>query len=249
VAALEQQHAREVESLERQRAEELGAAEERRIGELAAADERRQDELAEAEEQRAAELAAAEERRTRELAAAEQRRKGELAAAADARAAAENELVERFEVDKTQLENAHAEAMAVARGAREEVETALAAAREQIKDLEGEMTRLVAGRDAALRERDEEIAGLGSAVEARDQRIAALRAEIEELESENAQFQEQVLKSYQKIKADEATVARAKKAMAIALTLLDSPKPLGESAAGDNNDDERPARAAAGDAD
>jgi hypothetical protein len=32
-----------------------------------------------------------------------------------------------------------------------------------------------------------------------------------------------VLRAYQKIKADEAMVARAKKAMAIALTVLDEP--------------------------
>ncbi len=41
------------------------------------------------------------------------------------------------------------------------------------------------------------------------------------LEHENASYQEQVLRAYQKIKADEAMVARAKKAMAIALTVLD----------------------------
>ena len=37
----------------------------------------------------------------------------------------------------------------------------------------------------------------------------------------DAGYQEQVLRAFQKIKADETTVARAKKAMAIALTLLD----------------------------
>lgn len=48
-----------------------------------------------------------------------------------------------------------------------------------------------------------------------------LRKEIEGLETENASYQEQVLRAYQKIKTDEAMVARAKKAMAIALTVLD----------------------------
>ena len=51
--------------------------------------------------------------------------------------------------------------------------------------------------------------------------IAELRAEIAALEQENASYQEQVLRAYQKIKTDEAMVARAKKAMAIALTVLD----------------------------
>jgi len=61
---------------------------------------------------------------------------------------------------------------------------------------------------------------------ARDQRIAELGTQIDELEGENSTYQEQVLKAYQKIKTDEATVARAKKALAIALTTLDdTPKP------------------------
>ena len=51
---------------------------------------------------------------------------------------------------------------------------------------------------------------------ARDIRIAELKQDIGELEKQNSAYQEQVLKAYQKIKTDEATVARAKKAMAIA---------------------------------
>ena len=60
-----------------------------------------------------------------------------------------------------------------------------------------------------------------AAIAERDQRLTELRAELDELEQQNAAYQEQVLKAYQKIKADEAMVARAKKAMAIALTVLD----------------------------
>ena len=55
----------------------------------------------------------------------------------------------------------------------------------------------------------------------RDQRIGELRGELETLEGESAAYQEQVLKAYQKIKHEEARVARAKKAVAIALTVLD----------------------------
>ena len=44
---------------------------------------------------------------------------------------------------------------------------------------------------------------------------------IQASEAENTSYQEQVLRAYQKIKADEAMVARARKAMAIALTVLD----------------------------
>ena len=48
-------------------------------------------------------------------------------------------------------------------------------------------------------------------------------------------LQEQVLRAYKKIKGDEATIAKAKKALAIALTLLDDNiSVLEEDAAGDS---------------
>ena len=126
-----------------------------------------------------------------------------------------------FESDKAQLERAHAESLAELRAEKQEVETGLASAREEIADLQEEIQRAIAGRDAAVSQRDQQIEELEGAVAARDKRLASLRAEIEELEGENAQFQEEVLKAYRKINADEATVSRAKKALAIALTLLD----------------------------
>jgi hypothetical protein len=73
----------------------------------------------------------------------------------------------------------------------------------------------------------------------RDRKIANLKQDIAELEQQNAAYQEQVLQAYQKIKGDEATVSKAKKAVAIALTLLDEQigalddagsKPAGEGA-------------------
>ena len=48
--------------------------------------------------------------------------------------------------------------------------------------------------------------------------------ELDAIEAENTGYQEQVLQASQKIKTDEAMVARAKKAMAIALTALDQDK-------------------------
>ena len=72
-----------------------------------------------------------------------------------------------------------------------------------------------------LRARADTIESQTALLGERDVRIAGLRQEVEELERQNAGYQEQVLRAFQKIKADETTVARAKKAMAIALTLLD----------------------------
>ena len=73
----------------------------------------------------------------------------------------------------------------------------------------------------SIADRNAELRTHAAAIVERDQRIAELRKEIESIEAENAGYQDQVLRAYQKIKTDEAMVARARKAMAIALTVLD----------------------------
>lgn len=60
-----------------------------------------------------------------------------------------------------------------------------------------------------LADRNAELRSHAAAIAERDQRITELRGEIEALEQENANYQEQVLRAYQKIKSDEAMVARA----------------------------------------
>ncbi|HVV82345.1 MAG TPA: hypothetical protein VHE35_04670, partial [Kofleriaceae bacterium] len=73
-------------------------------------------------------------------------------------------------------------------------------------------------------ERDRALVEHQAAIKQRDEHLAEAAAQLDELERENATYQEQVLKAHQKIKADEALVARAKKALAIALTSLDEQK-------------------------
>jgi chromosome segregation ATPase len=72
-----------------------------------------------------------------------------------------------------------------------------------------------------IADRNSELRQHAAAIAERDQRIAELRKEIGALEQENTSYQDQVLRAYQKIKSDEAMVAKARKAMAIALTVLD----------------------------
>ncbi|HEX2686895.1 MAG TPA: response regulator [Kofleriaceae bacterium] len=100
---------------------------------------------------------------------------------------------------------------------RDELRRGLSSARDATKRSEAELgaaVQTIADRNAELRVHV-------AAIAERDQRIAELRREFEALEQENATYQDQVLRAYQKIKTDEAMVARAKKAMAIALTVLD----------------------------
>jgi hypothetical protein len=94
----------------------------------------------------------------------------------------------------------------------------LSGARDRHRQLEGELAEV----RAALLEH-------AAAVTARDARLAELEADLAALEQENAGFQDQVIRAYQKMRTDEATVARARKAMAIALTLLDDPPRDGEA--------------------
>ncbi|CAN5384218.1 hypothetical protein BH11MYX1_BH11MYX1_06820 [soil metagenome] len=100
---------------------------------------------------------------------------------------------------------------------REELKRGLSGARDSLKRSEGELASAV----QSIADRNAELRQHASAVAERDTRIAELRKEIEGLETENTSYQDQVLRAYQKIKTDEAMVARARKAMAIALTVLD----------------------------
>lgn len=92
----------------------------------------------------------------------------------------------------------------------EELEAALAAEQEQ--------THASARRVQTLEEEGEQVqaqlAERGQLLQSRDARIA-------NLEQESAKYQDQILRAYQRIKTDETTVQRAKKALAIALTLLE----------------------------
>ena len=141
------------------------------------------------------------------------------------RAAAEAEMLaqrSRFTAEQEAAAAAHAAAMAELSQERDDLEKGLTSARQAGRRLEAEL----AAARTAIADRDHALTEHQAAIAARDQRLAELGAQLDELEGENATYQEQVLKAYQKIKNDEAVVARAKKALAIALTALDSePKP------------------------
>lgn len=141
-----------------------------------------------------------------------------------ARAEAEAALAKvRAELEAVRAEGTteHQAALASALQERDELRAGLTSARDQLRQLEGALAQ----RQDELGARDAELAAHAQAVAARDQRLTELRAELEAIEAENAGYQEQVLKAYQKIKQDEAMVTRAKKALAIAFNVLDDEKP------------------------
>lgn len=116
-----------------------------------------------------------------------------------------------------ELEETHARTVSDLVGERDELKKGLSGARDSLKRSESELASAV----QTIADRNADLRAHAAAIAERDQRIAELRAEIESLEGENTNYQEQVLRAYQKIKTDEAMVARARKAMAIALTVLD----------------------------
>ncbi|HYU15864.1 MAG TPA: hypothetical protein VEL05_07330, partial [Candidatus Acidoferrum sp.] len=210
VEALRQEQATEVETLVRQNQEARQALEDRHSAHIARVEEDQSQALAAADRRRASEVSDADKRRVMELAELEERRRRDLLAAAEERAQAEAELEEKFEGAQAAMQREHAEE-------RRELEARGAGLERDLRDRVAELSQ---ARDS-LRAREETIVSLHKLMGERDERLADQRAAIEELERQNAGYQEQVLRAFQKIKADEAIVARAKKAMAIALTLLD----------------------------
>ena len=78
---------------------------------------------------------------------------------------------------------------------------------------------------------EQKLAAATQTISEREQRIGEKAQRIGELEQESAGYQEQILKAYQRIKSDESIVSRARKALAIALTLLDESAPNGSDEA------------------
>ncbi len=202
VAELGARHRQELEAAETRRSQEqenaeraLAQAEKRRLQELA---ERTRQHEAEGEIQREEHAAAVEK-----LGGEHRRHMDEQQQQRDALSAQHHREMDEL----TQVLTSERDSVAERLGERE---TDLSHTRTQLAETEATL--------AGLRQRygdlSEQIDRAHEEVEERNQRISAL-------ENENAAFQEQILRAYQRIKSDEGLVSRAKKALAIALTLLD----------------------------
>jgi hypothetical protein len=209
LAHLQETTEREIAELKNQLQAATRAAEEAAIRHQAQLDELRRshaeavDDL-EAKQERALDAANSEHVKAKSAADAEHRQ-----AIASLKAEADRML--------RQLEEERTKAIEELQAEREELRKGLSGARDSLKRSEGELASAV----QTIADRNADLRAHAHAVAERDQRIAELRKELESLEQENANYQEQVLRAYQKIKSDEAMVARARKAMAIALTVLD----------------------------
>ena len=199
LAAERQAHQAAIEAKEQSHRSEILGLRRRLEDELSAAEERRQRELAEAETRRVAELDGAEQRRRAELQAREEEHHGKLA-----------EMDRRHLDEQTQQGERHRQEQdqAHARSARAEGE--LAARSEELSEAQRRLLSLTSDRD-----------GLRDDLRDREVKLSQLRDRTTELESKTTEYEGQILRLYEKLRSDEKVVDRAKRALAVALNLLD----------------------------
>jgi CheY-like chemotaxis protein len=214
IASLRDEHSAQIAS-ERQAYEALTEQKERdHRNEILGLGRRNEEELAAREERRQRDVSEQEARRVSELEAAEGRRRSELQARDEEHHSRVTEIERRHLTEKTELAEKHRTDYdaALARAARAEGELA---ARAQELD---QSYRRLAGLEADL---DAARAELGD----RDVRLAQNRDRLGALEAKVAEYEDQLVRAFQRIRGDEKTTEKTKRALAVALALLDERAP------------------------
>jgi DNA-binding response OmpR family regulator len=171
---------------------------------------RHEEEASAAEERRQRDIAEQEGRRISELEAAEMRRRTELAARDEGHHLRVTEIERRYLTEKTDLTEKHRADYDQALGRAARAEGELAA---RVQEIEQAYRRL-AGLEADV---DEARAELGN----REVRLAQGRDRIAELEAKVADYEEQIVRAFQRIRADDKTTEKTRRALSVALALLD----------------------------
>lgn len=210
MASLRDEHAAQVAS-ERQAYDALTEQKERdHRNEILGLGRRNEAELASAEDRRQRDVAEQEARRVAELEGAENRRRTELQVRDEEQHARVTELERRHLTEKTELAEKHRAEYdaALARAARAEGE--LAARAQELDQSYRRLSGLEADLDAARAE-------LGD----RDVRLAQNRDRLGALDAKIAEYEDQLVRAFQRIRGDEKTTEKTKRALAVALALLD----------------------------
>ena len=210
IAAAREEQALQLGS-ERQAYEALTEQKERdHRNEILAMRRRQEEELAGAEERRQRDIAEHEGRRVAELEAAETRRRSELQARDKEQHTRVTDLERRHLTEKTELTEKHRGEYDQALGRAARAEGELAARVQEIEQAYRRLSGLEADLDAARAE-------LGN----RDVRLAQTRDRIAELEAKVADYEDQIVRAFQRIRADDKTTEKTRRALAVALALLD----------------------------
>jgi DNA-binding response OmpR family regulator len=210
IAAAREEQAIQLGS-ERQSYEALTEQKERdHRNELLGMRRRHEEEATAAEERRQRDIAEQEGRRISELESAETRRRTELAARDEEHHIRVTEIERRHLTEKTDLTEKHRGDFDQALGRAARAEGELAA---RVQELEQAYRRL-GGLGADV---DEARAELGN----REVRLAQGRDRIAELEAKVADYEDQIMRAFQRIRADDKTTEKTRRALAVALALLD----------------------------
>jgi len=171
---------------------------------------RHEEEALAAEERRQKDIAEQEGRRVSELEAAENRRRTELAARDEEHHVRVTESERRHLTEKTELTEKHRADYDQALGRAARAEGELAARGQELEQAYRRLSGLEADVDAARAE-------LGN----REVRLAQGRDRIAELEAKVADYEDQIVRAFQRIRADDKTAEKTRRALAVALALLD----------------------------
>src|SRR4029079_18938517 len=155
-------------------------------------------------------IAEQEARRVAELEAAETRRRGELQARDEEDHARVTDIARRHLTEKTELTEKHRAEYDQALGRAARAEGELAA---RVQEIEQAYRRL-SGQEADL---DAARVELGN----RDVKLAQQRDRIAELEAKAADYEDQIVRAFQRIRADDKTTEKTRRALAVALALID----------------------------
>ncbi|MEO8211714.1 MAG: hypothetical protein ABI560_00905, partial [Myxococcales bacterium] len=167
--------------------------------ELAAAEDRRQRDILEQEQRRVAELEQGESRRRVELQARDEEHHGRV-----------TDLERRHLIEKTELGERHRVEYDAAAGRAVRAEGELVARAQEIE----QAYRRLAGFEADL---DASRAELGD----RDVKLSQFRDRVSELETKTADYEEQIVRAFQRLRTEERTTEKVRRALAVGLALLD----------------------------
>ena len=171
---------------------------------------RHEEELAAAEDRRQRDIQEQEQRRVAEMEQAEGRRRAELQSRDEDHHARVTDMERRHLIEKTEMGERHRTEhdQAVGRAVRAEAE--LVARAQEIEQAYRRLAGFEADLDAARAE-------LGD----RDVRLSQTRDRIAELEAKAADYEDQIVRAFQRLRSDEKTTEKVRRALAVGLALLD----------------------------
>jgi len=207
LASERQAYETQTEAKHRGHREEVMALRRRHEEELTAAEDRRQRDILEQEQRRVTELEAAENRRRLELQARDEEHHARVTEAERRYLVEKTELAERYRTEHDQ---------ALGRAARAEGE--LVARTQEIEQAYRRLSSFEADLDAARAELSD-----------RDVRLSQARDRLGELEAKIGDYEDQIVRAFQRLRSDEKTTEKIRRALGVALALLDERAVSGQS--------------------